>query len=94
MTFSSQVQAGDLLENVLHLFDMDFDDLIIEDGENEYVHLVQQALKKCDVSMADGYTLSLHGLARNEAPDYYFYDAANDEHIYFNICRNTILNFD
>jgi hypothetical protein len=57
---------------VLSYFDLDWDDIVIEKGENWVERYYIKKLKKCDLKMPDGATINLHKLAKNAPPDYMY----------------------
>lgn len=62
------------MEEVLDVFDLDFDDIVVNDGENWVEKYYIKSLRRCDLKFGDGYFISLHSLAKNAPPDYTFVD--------------------
>ena len=80
----------DAVNEVLKLFDLDFDEVVVEKGENWVERYYIKQLKKCDIKMPDGYTVDMKSLARNAPPDYTFVDPVGHKY-FFNVCRNTLM---
>jgi len=83
-----QYAQADAIEGVLSLFDMDFDDLVVEDGETWFERYNIRRLKRCNLKMPSGQAVSLAHLARDSPPDYSF--KKGEFTYFFNVCRNTI----
>ncbi len=81
---------ADKVKDVLEVFDLDWDDVVVEKGENWIEKYYIKQLKKCDLRLPDGYTTSLHSLAKNAPPDYMFTDKRGYTY-FFNVCRNAIM---
>ena len=58
----------------LKIFDLDFDDVVIERGENWVEKYYIKQLKKCNINLPNGYTADIKSLAKNAPPDYSFID--------------------
>ena len=50
---------ADVVEKALGIFNRDFDDVVIENGETENERYIIKHLKKCDLTMPDGKVLDL-----------------------------------
>jgi hypothetical protein len=62
----------------------------VEKGETWAEKYIIKQIKKCDVTLPDGQTIDIKGLARDAAPDYSVI-GSNGFKYFFNVCRNTIM---
>ena len=85
-----QVQSLDNVGKFLKLFDLDYDDVVVEKGENWVEKYYIKQLKKCNINLPQGYSADIKGLAKNAPPDYSIIDEQGNKY-YFNVCRNTII---
>ncbi len=74
-SISSQTPKKGILDEVLKIFDLDYDDLVVEEGENWVEKYYIKQIKKCEMKMPDGFTADMKSLARNAPPDYSYMDA-------------------
>ena len=79
------------MDDILSIFDLDFDDVVVDEGENWVEKYYIKNLKRCDLKFGDGYFISLHELARNAPPDYFYTDPVTGYQYFFNVCRNTLM---
>ena len=79
------------VDDVLKVFDLDFDDLVVEDGENWVERYYIKHLNRCDLKFGDGYFVQLHDLSKNIPPDYSYYDPVSGFQYFFNVCRNALM---
>ena len=75
---------------MLKVFDLNYDDIVIEDGEIWVEKYYIKNLKRCNLFLPDGYHADIKSLAKNSPPDYTIVDD-NGYKYFFNICRNTIM---
>jgi hypothetical protein len=90
LALSCSLSKSDTVNEVLKFFDLDFDDLVVEKGENWVEKYYIKNLKKCEMKMPDGYRVNMKSLAKNAPPDYTYVDLKGNKY-YFNVCRNTIM---
>lgn len=90
LSLSLQNVYGDTINDVLSIFDLDFDDIVVEKGENWVERYYIKQLKKCDMTLPDGYSVDMKSLAKNSPPDYTYTDNKGFKY-FFNVCRNTIM---
>eukprot|EP00347_Sterkiella_histriomuscorum_P003155 403365383 len=86
----SQGPQPGLIDQALKVFDLTFDDIVVEEGENWVEKYYIKQIKKCNLKMPDGYTADMKSLAKDAPPDYSWMDAQGFKY-YFNVCRNTIM---
>ena len=60
---------------MLKVFDLTFDDLVIEDGENWVEKYYIKQIKTCNLKLPDGWSADLRSLAKDAPPDYSWMDA-------------------
>lgn len=78
------------IDDALSMFDLDYDDLVIEKGENWVEKYYIKQIKKCHLKFYDGFKADLKSLVKDSPPDYSIIDEEGNRY-YFNVCRNTIM---
>ncbi len=63
-----------VIDKALSIFNLDYDDLVVEEGENWVEKYYIKQIKKCELKMPDGALADLKSLAKDFPPDYSFMD--------------------